>query len=92
MKDVPVKGFWSISRYNAEGYFQANPLNAYSINDVTAATTPDGSVDIRFGGCDARRGNCLPIMPGWNYMVRLYEPQPSILNGQWTFPQPTPVR
>ncbi|MFB8002623.1 DUF1254 domain-containing protein [Nocardia sp. NPDC056000] len=92
VKDVPVKGFWSISLYNAEGYFQANPLNAYSINNVTAATNPDGSVDIRFGGCDARPGNCLPIMPGWNYMVRLYEPEPSILNGQWTFPQPTPVR
>ena len=30
--DVPVDGFWSISRYNAEGYFVPNDLNAYSLN------------------------------------------------------------
>jgi len=26
VKDVPVDGFWSVSVYNAEGYFQKNPL------------------------------------------------------------------
>ena len=29
---------------------------------------------------------CLPIFPGWNYMVRLYRPRPEILDGNWTFP------
>jgi hypothetical protein len=29
--------------------------------------------------------NCLPIMPGWNYTVRLYRPRAEILNGKWTF-------
>ena len=28
VKDVPVDGFWSISLYNAEGYFEPNNLNA----------------------------------------------------------------
>jgi hypothetical protein len=32
VKDVPVDGFWSISVYNAEGYYQPNELNAYSTN------------------------------------------------------------
>ena len=32
----------------------------------------DGSVTVQFGGCDGKIANCLPIMPGWNYMVRLY--------------------
>src|SRR5207245_6106615 len=31
--------------------------------------------------------NCLPTMPGWNYMVRLYRPRAEILNGTWTFPE-----
>ena len=30
--------------------------------------------------------NCLPIMDGWNYTVRLYRPRPEILDGSWTFP------
>ena len=84
---VPVDGFWSISLYNAEGYFQANPFNAYSFNDTTAQRNPDGSVSVQFGGCDGKIANCLPIMPGWNYMVRLYRPRPEILSGKWKFPE-----
>ena len=34
VKDVPVDGFWSISVYNAEGYFQKNPLDAYTLNNI----------------------------------------------------------
>ncbi|MGA8477764.1 MAG: hypothetical protein WB696_07385 [Chthoniobacterales bacterium] len=34
--------------------------------------------------------HCLPIMKGWNYMVRLYRPRAEILNGAWTFPQAQP--
>ena len=29
-KDVPVDGFWSVSLYNAKGYYEKNPYNAYS--------------------------------------------------------------
>ncbi|WP_409527644.1 DUF1254 domain-containing protein [Rhizobium sp. BK313] len=86
--DVPVDGFWSISLYNADGYFQKNDLNAYSLNNITAKKGADGSTDIQFGGCDAKTINCLPIMPGWNYTVRLYRPHPNILDGKWTFPEP----
>jgi hypothetical protein len=39
------------------------------------------------GGCDGKIPNCLPIMKGWNYMVRLYHPRDEILNGTWKFPQ-----
>lgn len=83
---VPVDGFWSISVYNAEGYFQPNPLNAYSLNNLTAKRSSDGSIKVQFGDCDGRVPNCLPIMPGWNYMVRLYRPRAEILDGKWTFP------
>jgi hypothetical protein len=31
----------------------------------------DGSVAIQFGGCDGTIPNCLPIMKGWIYTVRL---------------------
>jgi hypothetical protein len=93
VNDVPVSGFWSISLYNKEGYFQQNDLNAYSLNNLTAKKNADSSYTIRFGGCTASTGNCLPIMDGWNYLVRLYEPHKEILDGTWTFPgPPQPVK
>jgi hypothetical protein len=91
VSDVPVDAFWSISVYNAEGYFQANPYGAYTLNNLTAKRSKDGSVEVQFGGCDGRTVNCLPITPRWNYMVRLYRPRAEILNGTWTFPEAQPV-
>lgn len=92
VKDVPVKGFWSISLYNAKGYFQQNDLNAYSLNNLTAKPNSDGSYTIRFGGCTKTTENCLPIMEGWNYAVRMYEPSEAIIDGTWTFPGPPVAR
>jgi hypothetical protein len=84
--DVPVDGFWSISVYNANGFFEPNESGAYSVNDITAAHNPDGTVTVRFGGDGDPTRNSLPITEGWNYLVRLYRPRPEILTGQWTFP------
>ncbi len=87
VNDVPVDGFWSVSVYNAEGYFQPNQYNAYSLNNITAKKGQDGSVTIQFGGCDGKVPNCLPTTKGWNYMVRLYRPKAAILNGSYKFPE-----
>lgn len=90
VNDVPVKAFWSVSVYNKNGYFTENPQQAYSVNDVTATKSQDGSVTVQFGGCSPNVDNCLPITPGWNYLVRLYQPQPEILSGKWVFPLARP--
>jgi hypothetical protein len=84
---VPVDGFWSVTVYNKDGYFTPNPHNAYSLNNLTAQRGTDGKITVQFGGCDAATANCLPITPGWNYLVRLYRPQDEILSGEWTFPE-----
>jgi hypothetical protein len=92
VRDVPVDGFWSISLYNAAGYFEPNDRGAYSVNNLTAARDQDGSVTIHFGGCGDGRPNCLPITDGWNYVVRLYRPRAEVLDGTWTFPTLEPAR
>ena len=89
MKDVPVDGFWSITVYDAHGYLAKNAHDVYSLNNITAKKSADGSVTIQFGGYDGRFPNCIPIVPGWNYFVRLYRPRPPVLNGSWTFPEPS---
>jgi len=86
VEDVPVDGFWSITVYNAKGYLEPNRYNAYSVNNITAKKNADGSVAVQFGGCDGKILNCLPTMPGWNYMVRLFRPRAEVLNGSWKFP------
>jgi hypothetical protein len=91
VRDVPVDAFWSVSLYNAEGYYEKNPYDAYSINSITGKKSADGSIAIQFGGCDGKIPNCLPIMKGWNYTVRLYRPRAEVLNGKWKFPEPQPV-
>ena len=85
VRDVPVDGFWSISVYNRDGYFEPIARGAYSVNNLTATPNADGSVTVHFGG-DDDRPNLIPIMDGWTYTVRLYRPRAEVLDGSWTFP------
>jgi hypothetical protein len=85
-----VDGFWSVSVYDAAGYFKPNSANAYTLNNVTAKKGADGSITVTFGG-DGSAENSLPITPGWNYIVRLYRPRKEVLDGSWKFPEARPV-
>jgi hypothetical protein len=91
VKDVPVDAFWSVTVYNADGYLEPNELGRNSYNNVSAKANDDGSYTIHFGACEDGRVNCIPITPGWNYTIRLYQPRQEILDGSWTFPAIQPV-
>ena len=88
--NVPVDAFWSISVYNADGYFEPNSSGVYSVNSVTGVRDADGSITVRFGDHEPGTPNAIPITDGWNYLVRLYRPRPEILDGSWTFPEINP--
>ncbi len=91
VKDVPVDGFWSITVYNKDGFMERNDQNRYSYNNMTADKNADGSITINFGGGPGAINN-LPITPGWNYTVRMYEPKQEIISGAWNFPKAKPAK
>lgn len=92
INDVPIKeqGFWSVSVYNKDGFFEKNDYDAYSFSNITAEPNDDGSFTIQFGG-DPEAKNFLPIQEGWNYTARVYSPMRAVVDGDWTFPALTIV-
>lgn len=86
VKNVPVDGFWSLAVYDKDGYFQRNEYESYGFSNQSAVMDSDGSITLHFGG-DPSSLNYIPLTDGWNYVVRLYRPRESLLNGSWTFPQ-----
>ena len=86
--DVPVDGFWSVSVYNRDGFFDENPFASYSVNNVTATADDDGAVTVHFGPEPDGSPNYLYVKDGWNYVARMYRPRVSILDGTWSFPEP----
>jgi hypothetical protein len=89
--NVPVDGFWSISVYNAKGFFEPNARNMYSVNNITGTKSADGSMTVHFGDYPDDTPNAIPTPEGWNLLVRLYRPRQQIIDGTWHLPNLTPA-
>jgi hypothetical protein len=90
----PVAGFWSVTMYDANYFFVANPINRYSISArQNLKANPDGSIDLyiqnQSPGAD-KESNWLPAPKDkFILMLRMYWPNeksPSIINGTWKPP------
>ena len=90
----PVDGFWSLTMYDANYFFVANPINRYSISArQNLKTNADGSTDLyiqnQSPGAD-KESNWLPAPAGkFILMLRMYWPKekdPSIIDGSWKIP------
>ncbi len=95
----PVDAFWSLTMYDAtDFYLVANPIDQYSIGDRTAGllTDDDGSVTIYIqrDAPDAdRRSNWLPTPDGrFRPLMRMYQPRPEVLDGEYVLPAITKAR
>lgn len=87
----PVLAFWSVTAYDKDGYFIANPINRYAIGDRDKLKfNPDGSLDLYIQNQDPGpdlQSNWLPSGAGpFNLTIRLYWPKAAILDGTWRPP------
>ncbi len=87
----PVKGFWSITMYNQDYFFVANPLNRYTVSSrFDFQYNKDGSLDLYIQNESPgkeREPNWLPAPSGrFILMLRLYWPEEPVLNGTWEPP------
>ena len=93
----PVLAFWSVTAYDKDGYFIANPIGRYAIGDRDPLKfNSDGSLDLYIQSQDPgpdRQSNWLPAGNGpFNLTFRLYWPKPAILDGSWRAPAVDKVR
>lgn len=87
----PVNAFWSVTAYDAEGYFIPNPIKRQALGDRDKlVANADGSVDLYMQadspGAD-KEANWLPVAKApFTLLLRLYWPREEFLEGEWTPP------
>ena len=88
----PVKGFWSLTLYNDQHLFNANPLKRYSLGtkNKTLQYNADGSLTLYAGAMSPgkeKETNWLPAPAGtFSLYIRAYWGEKAILDGAWTPP------
>jgi hypothetical protein len=95
----PVKAFWSLTMYSVpDFYLIENPIDRYSVGDRTPDITfdADGALTITISHqrpTDPQAAaNWLPAPVGdFRPVMRMYEPDASVLDGSYVFPAITRV-
>jgi len=89
----PVRGFWSLTLYDAQHFFVPNEVNRYSLGtkNKTLKYNPDGSLTIYVQDdppAEAQRDNWLPAPRDGDFTlyVRAYWPEVAVIDGAWTPP------
>jgi len=82
--------FWSITVYGADGYMKS----AHSVlNKFNTKFNENGTFTVYFGSKEqcGDMPNRLDVTEGWNFLMRVYRPGPSVLNGSYKLPDARPV-
>ena len=96
----PVKGFWSLTLYDAQHFFVPNAINRYSLGtkNKDLVANADGTTTL-YVQADApadpsQRANWLPSPKGkpFSLYLRTYWPEARILDGTWMPPKVEPMQ
>jgi hypothetical protein len=80
--------FWSITIYGADGYMKSE--NSI-LNKFNTKINPDGTFTVHFGSKEdcGDVPNRLDVVDGWNFLMRVYRPGKSVLDGSYQLPDVT---
>ena len=83
--------FWSITVYGADGYMKST--NSV-LNRFNTRFNPDGTFTVHFGTKEqcGDVANRLDAPEGWNFLMRIYRPGASVLDGTYQLPKAEPVQ
>lgn len=84
------KAFWSITVYGDDGYMK---FDNSIVNSSNAKFNADNTFTVFFGSKDlcGDKPNRLDVTPGWNFVMRIYRPGASVLDGSYILPDAKPV-
>jgi hypothetical protein len=85
------KAFWSITVYGSDGYMKSDNN---IVNSSNVRLNADGTFTVYFGSKDAcgEVPNRLDTTEGWNFLMRIYRPGKSVLDGAYQLPAAQPVK
>ena len=80
--------FWSITVYGADGYMKSD--NSI-LNKFNTKMNEDGTFTVHFGSKEdcGDVPNRLDVSEGWNFLMRVYRPGKSVLDGSYKLPDVT---
>jgi hypothetical protein len=89
--DIPeTDAFWSITVYGSDGFIKSDKA---TINGQNVKLNDDGTFTAYFGSVDAcgDKANRVDAPEGWNFLMRIYRPGSSVLDGTYELPEVAPV-
>ena len=80
------QAFWSITVYGNDGYIKSE--NAV-VNSKNVKLNSNGSFTVYFGSKESCGNvpNRVDVTEGWNFLMRIYRPSPTVLNGSYKLPE-----
>ncbi len=85
------KAFWSITVYGKDGFMKSEDC---IVNSSNVKLNEDGTFTVYYGSKELCGDvpNRLDVTEGWNFLMRIYRPGPTVLDGTYKLPQAVPVK
>ena len=83
--------FWSITVYGSDGYMKSDDV---VVNSSTVKSNADNTFTVHYGSKElcGDVANRLDTTENWNFLMRVYRPGPSVIDGTYQLPTAMPVK